>query len=80
MKCTSVWLMSDVSTICDTIGRDAIMRRLGVSKAAVSNAVTAGKFPASWYASISAMCAASNVDCPLGVFSFRDPQTQSEAS
>lgn len=72
--------MTDVSTICDKLGRDAIMRRLGVGKTAISNAVTAGKFPASWYAGLSDMCAASGIECPLEAFSFRAGQTQKEAS
>lgn len=71
--------MKTVADICDALGRKNMEVRLGVSKAAISNAVSDGVFPAAWYAVISEMCVASEIECPLPNFSFRraaDPDGQ----
>tara|TARA_Y100000766_G_C18471096_1_gene395247 strand:+ start:214 stop:459 length:246 start_codon:yes stop_codon:yes gene_type:complete len=66
------WGMSEISVICDALGRKEIGRRLGVSKAAVANAVSDGRFPSRWYKVISRMCADQGVGCPLSAFNFAD--------
>jgi hypothetical protein len=63
--------MVTVSEICDALGRKEIERQLGVSKAAVSNAVSKGFFAASWYAVISDMCGYQGIACPNDLFSFK---------
>lgn len=73
--------MNHVSQICDAIGREAIMQRLGVGKTAVSNAVTAGKMPASWYVTVSEICREKDVECPVEAFTFKAvDQTQEGAA
>lgn len=63
--------MMTVSEVCDVLGRKKIENRLGVSKAAISNAVSDGVFPSAWYGVISGMCGEKGIDCPLPIFSFR---------
>jgi hypothetical protein len=60
-----------VHTITDTVGSDAICARLGVKPRSVRLARTEGRFPASWYAEISAMCDEAGVDCPLDAFNWK---------
>lgn len=71
--------MNKVSEICETVGRDAIMQRLGVKKSAVSNAVIAGQFPASWYAEVRALCEGAQIDCPIDAFGFKSEKQSGAA-
>lgn len=64
--------MSTVADISDKLGRRDMERELGVTRAAIANAVSDGKFPASWYGIISSMCAQREVDCPLDAFRMRE--------
>ena len=63
--------MVSVSEICDALGRKHIEAELGVTKAAISNAVAEGVFPAAWYGVIFDMCATRGVECQRELFSFR---------
>lgn len=67
--------MNTASDIADQLGRKRLARALGVAKSAVSNATAAGVFPSSWYLVVSDLCAASGVDCPMRVFSWREAKT-----
>lgn len=63
--------MSDVSSICEAIGRGVLADRLGVGRQAISNAVTEGSFPASWYAIIKDECDRTGTKCPRRLFRFK---------
>lgn len=60
-----------VQKITKELGNAAIREAVGVSDHSIRYARTTGKFPASWYAPIKAMCDERGVDCPLGVFNFK---------
>ncbi len=72
--------MSKISDICDALGRKEMGRRLGVSKAAIANAVADGKFPSRWYKIISRMCADAEIECPMRLFNFADETATSDAA
>lgn len=72
--------MEKISDICDALGRKEMGLRLGVSKAAIANAVSDGKFPARWYSVISAMCAEVGVDCSETLFGFIPVSTPEDAA
>lgn len=63
--------MTQVSSICDKVGRPVVARRLGVGLTAVSNAVVAGVFPASWYAGVKSLCDERGIDCPMSAFNWK---------
>jgi hypothetical protein len=63
--------MITASHICSKIGRAELAKALGVGLSAVSNAATAGIFPASWYAVVRECCASHGIDCPTSIFSFK---------
>ncbi|MGI3165524.1 hypothetical protein [Pseudooceanicola sp. 200-1SW] len=71
--------MDDISYICQEIGRKEMEARLGVSKAAIANAVAQGRFPARWYLVVREMCAEKDIVCPDGVFSFAKPTAEDAA-
>lgn len=65
--------------IADRIGRVELASAVGVSKAAVSNAVVTNRFPASWYAVIKDICNTAGIECPLCAFNFKaltEPQDE----
>lgn len=64
--------MTTVLDICDALGRKEMGQRLRVSRAAIANAVSEGKFPPRWYRVLSTMCAERDVECPMGLFSFAE--------
>jgi hypothetical protein len=70
--------MDKTSDICDALGRKEMGQRLGVSRAAIANAVTDGRFPSRWYKVISRMCEESNRDCPMQLFNFADESLSGE--
>lgn len=70
--CTIVGSMKTVADISEQLGRRDMERELGVTRAAIANAVSDGKFPASWYGIISSMCAEREIDCPLDAFRMRE--------
>jgi len=65
--------MTSVSDICEAVGRKKIERSLGVSRAAISNAVSEGKFPPGWYGVMRKLCKQARVECPMDLFKFRAP-------
>ncbi|GAA6196668.1 hypothetical protein NBRC116598_21120 [Pseudophaeobacter arcticus] len=44
---------------------------LGIKPAAISNAVSDGKFPSSWFEAVERECDRLGVDCPTDLFSFK---------
>jgi len=69
--CINVLLMSNVSQICEVIGRSVLAGRLGVGRQAVSNAVADGQFPACWYIIVKKECEQRRLDCPRELFRFK---------
>ncbi|WP_111732222.1 hypothetical protein [Roseovarius amoyensis] len=69
--------MMTVSEMCDALGRKAMAARLGVSKAAISNACSDNIFSAGWYGVLADMCGEIGIDCPLDLFNFRAPVADS---
>jgi hypothetical protein len=65
--------MMTVERICDELGRKNLALSLGVSKAAISNAIAAERFSARWYRIVSTMCEDSEIDCPKDLFGFIEP-------
>ena len=59
-----------VTTVCDALGRRNIADRVRRGVTAVSNAVSDGLFPASWYLAIKAMCRDAGIECPDALFKF----------
>lgn len=64
--------------IADALGRKRIQLLVGRTQSAVSNAVSAGLFPASWYPVIRDECDRQGVDCPAEAFRFIQPSEPSE--
>lgn len=64
-------IMMTVSEICKAIGRKEMERALDVSKAAISNAVSNGAFPPSWFDVIEAECAKRGISCDRNLFAFK---------
>ncbi len=69
--------MMTASKMCDALGRKAMAARLGVSKAAISNACSGNIFSASWYVVLADMCGEIGIECPLDLFNFRSPVAES---
>ena len=53
------------------VGRANIARAVGSGTNAVSNAVVAGRLPASWYLAVQALAAQAGVECPDSLFAMR---------
>lgn len=70
--------MNTVSDICSRLGRKNIEARLGVTKSAIANAASQGRFPARWYLVISEMCREEGVECPEDIFNFAPDETASD--
>jgi hypothetical protein len=68
--------MMNASEICDALGRKTIKEALGVTKASVSHAASAGSFPASWYPIIKGLCDTRGLECPVDAFNFKSPSQQ----
>lgn len=66
--CITVAVMSNVTQICEVIGRSVLARRLGVGRQAISNAVADGQFPACWYIIVKKECDQCQLDCPRELF------------
>lgn len=62
--------MSNVRHIIDSLGRDTIRERLGVSTQSISDAIREDRFPARWYAEIAAMGSDAGLEIPLALFAF----------
>jgi hypothetical protein len=72
--------MTDVKYICEKVGRQTLMKRVDVGTAAVTNAISAGKFPAVWYKAIKYECDNLGLDCPMSLFSFKECHFVNEVS
>ncbi len=64
-------LMITVHEICLALGRREMEAALGVSKASISNAVSNGVFPASWYDVIESECKKHDLPCDRSLFNFK---------
>lgn len=63
--------MSDVQTIVARLGRKQIADRIGVTDAAIGNALSDGRFPAWWYRDLREFCAEEGVNCPMAAFKWK---------
>ncbi|MEM8616775.1 MAG: hypothetical protein AAGF20_07550 [Pseudomonadota bacterium] len=66
----------DARTLRDKLGTKAIVERLGVSKQSVSDAVSAGSFPAMWYEQLSALAKERGESCPINLFNMKPAANQ----
>lgn len=73
--------MTNAPKIVSALGAKEIAAAVGVSHtSAVYNAVSGGRFPASWYLSIRGMCLNAGIDCPESLFNWKSPvKNSSEA-
>jgi hypothetical protein len=72
--------MSNVKSTVSALGRARIAREVGVTVAAVGNAIAEGRFPASWYGVVSKLCADASIECPLTIFAMKGiTETESAA-
>lgn len=62
-----------VHHITDTLGADVICESLSVTHHSIRYARTDGRFPASWYAHLKAMCEDVGIPCPLSAFNWKQP-------
>lgn len=60
-----------VRRIVETLGREQIAARMGVSRHAVNVRVAHGKLPASWYIALRQMATEAGIDAPVTLFSFK---------
>jgi len=63
--------MSNAHDFADAIGRRKIADALGVGLTAVSNAVTRGRFPSSWFMVCKELADQVGADCPPDLFGMR---------
>lgn len=70
--------MNDVANLLDQLGRQTVRDRLGVSSAALSNAVRDGVMPSRWYLVVSVLCGETGCECPQHLFAFADDQKSVE--
>jgi len=63
--------MMDTSELARALGRKEMAEALGVGATAVSNAVVAKKFPASWFDALDDLAASKGVNCPRSLFAWR---------
>jgi len=63
--------MKTTLEIANALGRKNMAFVLGVGMTTISAAVSDGKFPASWYLTIKALGAKSDVKVPDTLFSFK---------
>lgn len=57
--------------LADAVGRREIADAVGVGLTAVSNAITRGSFPASWFFAVEAACRAKGVSCDRQAFGWK---------
>ena len=61
-------LMMTAHELANAIGRKKIAQAVGVGPTAVSNAVTRGWFPATWFLAVCDLAEAIGVECPPELF------------
>lgn len=62
-----------IETFSKTLTRSAMADRIGVGRTAISNAVTRGKFPPSWFSILKQMADEAGIECPMCLFAFVEP-------
>ena len=62
--------MMAIPDIVAAIGRAKLRDTLGVSDAAISNAIARRAFPPKWFLLIKAQCDTLGIECPTVLFSF----------
>lgn len=72
--------MMNVTQIADLIGRKEIAEMVNVGPTAVSNAISRGAFPASWYLGIDTLCALRGVKCQTEWFAMVRPTGQKDVA
>ena len=72
--------MTTVSEIIEMVGSAKIQSLLGVTEFSIRAARRDGKFPANWFAVISDQCAEAQVECPRGLFNFKEAQPKGDAA
>ncbi len=60
-----------VSQLAEALGRQDIADACGVGLTAVSNAVTRGAFPSSWFLAMKLLAAPKGVECPTTLFKMK---------
>lgn len=60
--------MNDIENICNEIGRQTLVEELSVTKAAISNAISNGRFPPRWVSVVRHECDKKGIDCPDELF------------
>jgi hypothetical protein len=63
--------MTTARDIVETLGRERVRLRLGVGRPALSNAISSGEFPASWYQIIKELAAEGDVETLVPLCLFR---------
>lgn len=63
--------MNTASEFVAAIGRKVLAEALAVSPAAVSNHVSRGVLPASWFLVCHYLAECADVECPNGIFNMR---------
>lgn len=63
--------MNTAKDIADQIGRHRLAALLNVSTHSIRYAVTAGKFPASWYLPMKQHCEENGIACDAALFNFK---------
>ena len=72
--------MMTISEFARALGRKEMAEALGVGATAISNAVVAEAFPASWFDTLEALAKAKGVECPRALFSWRKAEAPSDAA
>lgn len=63
--------MMNAKIIADTLGRADLADAFGCGATAVSNHVSAGKFPADWWPVMRKMAKDKGIDLPIDLFKFK---------
>lgn len=66
---------STVHHIVQTLGRENIESRLGVSKYSLFAAKRDRLFPAAWFDVLDEMCRERGIECPRSAFRFRSSES-----
>ncbi len=66
--------MANLSELVDALDRNVLCERLGITKAAISNVVTDGKFPPGWFQIIMARAHEKGLEVPHDLFKWRKPE------
>ncbi len=70
--------MKNAADISAALSVKKIAQLVGVKQTAVYNAVSVGRFPASWFDVIEAECARRGIPCDRNLFAFKRASEASE--